>query len=115
MASWIIGYDITDPRRLQRIYRALLKHATPLEYSIFLLTGTDLARKRCMDDIVKLIDPATDDLRCYPLPERGLKERLGKATLPQGIHWSDLPCQFHAYGTQMCDSLRQEHSDEFTL
>lgn len=93
MRNWIIGYDITDPRRLQRVYRAMLKHAAPLEYSIFLLTGSERDKQKCMSEIVRLISTATDDLRCYPLPERGLQARLGKATLPPGIHWSALPCQ----------------------
>ena len=91
MRSWLIGYDITDPKRLQRIYRVMLKHATPLEYSIFMLTGTARDKQRCLDEVLEIIDADTDDLRCYPLPERGVQERIGKATLPAGIHWSVLP------------------------
>jgi CRISPR-associated protein Cas2 len=91
MRSWIIGYDITEPGRLQRIYRTMLRHATPIEYSIFLLSGTERDKQRCLDEVIALIDPDTDDLRCYPLPERGLQERIGRPTLPPGIHWSVLP------------------------
>jgi len=91
MSSWLIGYDITDPRRLQRIYRVMLRHATPLEYSVFMLSGTERDKQRCLDELIALIDAKTDDLRCYPLPARGLQERIGKATLPEGIHWSILP------------------------
>ena len=93
MGSWLIGYDITDPKRLQRMYRVMLRHATPLEYSIFLLTGTERDRQRCMDELITLIDDGSDDLRCYPLPVRGLQERIGKATLPAGIHWCGLPSE----------------------
>ena len=88
---WVIGYDIVNPRRLQLIYRAMLRHAIPLEYSIFLLAGNENDRRRCMDEITSMIDPERDDLRCYPLPARGIQERIGKATLPSGIHWSGLP------------------------
>ncbi len=91
MRCWLIGYDITSPKRLQRIYRVLLRHATPLEYSVFLLSGTGRDKQRCLDELIALIDPKTDDLRCYPLPKHGLQERIGKATLPDGIHWSVLP------------------------
>lgn len=94
MTSWLIGYDISDHKRLQQVHRLLIKRATPLEYSIFLFTGTDLAHIRCINEVVKYIDLSTDDLRCYPLPENGVKERLGKAILPQGIYWSNLPCKF---------------------
>jgi CRISPR-associated protein Cas2 len=93
MPHWIIGYDITDPRRLQRVHRAVLRHAFPLELSVFLLTGHESDKRSCMEEISSLIDPNTDDLRCYPLPARGLQERIGKATLPVGIHWSGLPVE----------------------
>lgn len=91
--SWLIGYDITEPKRLQRIYRALLNHATPIEHSIFLLTGTERDMQKCMEQITTMIDEKTDDLRCYPLPAKGLQQRLGKATIPKGIYWSALPCE----------------------
>lgn len=91
MNQWVIGYDITDAKRLQRVYRAMLRHATPLEHSIFLLDGTERDRQKCLDELCALIDHKTDDLRCYPLPERGLQQRIGKATLPAGIYWSVLP------------------------
>jgi CRISPR-associated protein Cas2 len=91
MGKWVIGYDICDPRRLQRVYRTMLKHATPLEYSIFLLVGTERDRACCLSQVAALISQDTDDLRCYPLPERGLQERIGKAALPEGVHWSVLP------------------------
>lgn len=94
MPEWIIGYDIADPRRLGRVYRAMLKHATPIEYSIFFFSGTQHACATCLEQIACLINPEADDLRCYPLPARGFQTRLGKATLPQGIHWSALPAQF---------------------
>ncbi len=93
MPYWIIGYDITDSRRLQRVYRAMLRHAIPLEFSVFLLTGHEADKRRCLEEICSLIDPDQDDLRCYPLPARGLQERIGKATLPAGIHWSGLPVE----------------------
>jgi CRISPR-associated protein Cas2 len=88
---WLIGYDITNPKRLQKVYRIMLRHATPIEYSIFMLVGTEHEKQLCIDELIKIIDIKTDDLRCYPLPQRGVQERLGKATLPIGIHWSVLP------------------------
>lgn len=93
MGNWVIGYDITSPKRLQQVYRAMLRHATPLEYSVFLLAGSERDRQRCLDELKELIDTEADDLRCYPLPERGLQQRIGKPTLPAGIHWCGLPCE----------------------
>lgn len=91
MGCWVIGYDITSPRRLRRIHRALLRHAIPLEYSVFLLVGTEREHRCCLEEIAALIDPGEDDLRSYPLPACAYQERIGKATLPEGIQWSGLP------------------------
>ncbi len=88
---WIIGYDITCPRRLQKVYRLMRRYATPLEYSVFLLQGNERLKQHCLDEISRLINPRYDDVRCYPLPLRGLQQRMGKATLPEGINWTGLP------------------------
>ena len=89
--AWVIGYDITDPRRLGRVHRAMVDRATPIEYSIFLFIGSERQVAECLATVDTLIDGKTDDVRCYPLPSRGLQERIGRATLPEGIHWTGLP------------------------
>lgn len=94
MNCWLIAYDITHGRRLQRVYRHLCGYASPIEYSIFLLSGSQADLDRCMAELGKLIDARKDDLRCYPLPARGLQLRIGKATLPDGIQWTGLPASF---------------------
>jgi len=89
--AFVIGYDIASPRRLGRVHREILKHACPLEYSVFLLVGTERAKEACLAEMARLIDTDEDDVRCYPLPGRGLQVRIGRATLPQGIQWTGLP------------------------
>lgn len=91
MADYIVAYDITHPRRLARVYRALCKLGVPIEYSVFWLTCDPRQIVRYLSDLAALIDDRHDDLRCYPLPVRGLKIRLGRATFPSGIHYTDLP------------------------
>ncbi len=91
MSDTIICYDISNPRRLARMFRYLKRCAMPLQYSVFLFTGDDRQLARCLEKAAQLIDPAEDDLRAYPLPKRGFKARLGKAALPEGIQWSGLP------------------------
>ncbi|WP_126443800.1 CRISPR-associated endonuclease Cas2 [Sulfuricystis multivorans] len=91
MSEFVICYDIADPRRLARVFRHLKKHAMPLQYSVFLFSGDERQLNRIMDELARLIDDGEDDLRAYPLPARGFKARLGKATLPEGIQWSNLP------------------------
>ena len=89
--AFVIGYDISDPRRLQRVHRAMCRHATPLEYSIFLLVGSTVDKDRCLAEIASLIKPLDDDVRCYALPARGFQGRIGRASLPAGIVWTGLP------------------------
>lgn len=91
MSDILICYDIADPKRLGRLFRFLKKHATPLQYSVFLFTGSDRQLDRLMMQAALLIDAKADDLRAYPLPRLGFKARLGRALLPEGIQLSNLP------------------------
>ncbi len=100
MSQTIICYDIACPRRLGRIHRLLKKCACPLQYSVFLFTGTQLELQRCLARLQELMDPRHDDIRAYPLPQRGLRVCMGRATLPEGIHWGDLPEPWQSGGPQ---------------
>jgi CRISPR-associated protein Cas2 len=90
MAETIICYDITCPRRLGKIHRYLKKHAHPLQYSVFLFTGSATQLEHCLQQLQRLMDPRHDDIRAYPLPQRGLRWSLGAGALPEGIHCSHL-------------------------
>lgn len=94
MSDFVICYDISNPRRLGRLYRYLLKRAVPLQYSVFLFSGDDRQLDRCMEGAIELIDEKQDDLRVYPLPSRGLKARIGRPALPEGIQWSGMPTEW---------------------
>lgn len=89
--DFVIAYDITSPRRLGRMHRYLQSVAMPVEYSVFLAHMDVRAILGVLAEAGELIDPASDDLRCYPLPRSGQRVRLGRAALPQGIMYSDLP------------------------
>lgn len=89
--DYLICYDITCPKRLQKLHRVLQSMALALEYSLFLYNGTREQKDQLMAQLSHIIDPKQDDLRCYPLPRNGWQQRLGKATLPEGIYFSGLP------------------------
>jgi CRISPR-associated protein Cas2 len=91
LLAFVIGYDISNPRRLMRIHRRMCRHAAPLEYSIFLLVGSSADKDRCLAEIGTLIRPREDDVRCYALPARGFQGRVGLASMPAGILWTGLP------------------------
>ncbi len=89
--QYIICYDITDKKRLQKVHRLLQDEAMAIEYSVFLLTATPSVKQKIINALKKLIDPKSDDLRCYPLPQNSTQIRLGKSPLPEGILFTDLP------------------------
>lgn len=91
LRAFVIGYDIGDPHRLLRIHRRMRSYAIPLEYSVFLLVGSDADKDDCLQDLAAMIDPRADDVRCYSLPRRGFQGRIGRASLPTGITWTGLP------------------------
>ena len=85
MREYIICYDITEPRRLGRIHRVLKKTALPMQYSVFLFCGTPEQLALCLARLEAIMDPDTDDIRAYPLPQRGLRLAMGQAALPRGV------------------------------
>ena len=89
--QYLIGYDIADPKRLQRIHRRMTNYATPIQYSIFLLEGSEKLLTQCLTEVMQIFHKKEDDLRIYPLPHSCSQWRLGKASLPQGIIWTALP------------------------
>lgn len=98
MADYIICYDIANPRRLGRIHRALKKQALAVQYSVFLFSGTEEALQRCLAHLEGLMDAHQDDIRAYPLPQRGLRWVLGATVLPQGIVLGSLPADWQSTG-----------------
>lgn len=85
MEKFLICYDIAEPKRLGRIYRALIKSAFPLQYSVFLFKGSSTQLAALLDQLTKNINPKEDDLRAYSLPKRGVHLHLGRKQLPDGI------------------------------
>lgn len=94
MSDYIICYDIANPRRLGRIHRVLKKQATAVQYSVFLFSGTEDQLERCLAQLQHLMDPHQDDIRAYPLPQRGLRLVLGPSVLPEGIVLGSLPADW---------------------
>jgi CRISPR-associated protein Cas2 len=98
MPDHLICYDITDPKRLVRMHRALKREAMALQYSVFLFTGSERQLDTLLSRLRQMIDPRHDDVRAYPLPQRGERLRLGKSLLPAGIQWSALPAAWREEG-----------------
>lgn len=91
MRQFLIGYDITDEKRLQKVHRAMSRFALPIQYSVFLFDGTEQQLNQEIKSVLDIINKKQDDLRIYELPSRGLKVRMGKAVFPEGIILTSLP------------------------
>jgi CRISPR/Cas system-associated endoribonuclease Cas2 len=64
--AWRVCYDITEPRRLARVWRAVREFAVPLQYSVFWTRLNDVGVDVALNAIAAWIDPRRDDVRLYP-------------------------------------------------
>ncbi|MEW6068007.1 MAG: CRISPR-associated endonuclease Cas2 [Nitrospirota bacterium] len=67
-ANYLVCYDITKPRRLQRVYKFIKGRGLHIQYSVFhcSLTWPNLVELK--EKLRQLIDEEKDDIRIYPLP-----------------------------------------------
>jgi CRISPR-associated protein Cas2 len=83
--SWLIAYDITDPRRLGRVHRYLKGEAVPIQYSVFATNTSANGIRRVRDALENKIDPRRDDVRIYLLPQSLDISHIGLSFLPEGL------------------------------
>lgn len=83
--SYLVCYDIADPRRLGRVHRFLTKEAVPVQYSVFNAALTLFELEMLVDELTALIDLEEDDVRIYPLPAKPRILSLGRGFFPEGI------------------------------
>lgn len=83
--SWLIAYDIADPKRLRRVHGHLKKLAVPLQYSLFAASGTAQAIGRLRDGLAELINAREDDVRIYLVPKRLDISCYGRRLLPSDL------------------------------
>ncbi|MCC7083021.1 MAG: CRISPR-associated endonuclease Cas2 [Burkholderiales bacterium] len=82
--EWLIAYDIANKRRLSRLHRFIVKHAVPLQYSLYWYKGSSMQLDRLLHGIEARIDKGHDDVRVYPIPERASVDCVGRTSLPGG-------------------------------
>lgn len=67
-ASYLVCYDITDPKKLARVFRLLKGYGIHLQYSVFQCSMTWPELIKLKEQIANIINPKEDDIRIYPLP-----------------------------------------------
>lgn len=83
--TWLIAYDIGDPRRLKRIHRQMKRKGVPLQYSAFSVRANSFQLGELLNELQETIDTSADDIRAYHVPDRCLIWQLGQQGLPDGI------------------------------
>jgi CRISPR-associated protein Cas2 len=80
METWLVAYDIADPKRLRKVARACEDFGLRKQYSVFFcrLSAVDLVRLRSR--LYDVIDLDRDQVLFIPLCKRcaGLIEALGR-------------------------------------
>lgn len=67
-ANYLVCYDISDPRRLSRVYKLMKGTGLHIQYSVFHCRLTWQNLNELKEKLVGLIDERADDVRIYPLP-----------------------------------------------
>jgi CRISPR-associated protein Cas2 len=88
-AAWLVCYDIADPRRLARVWRAVREFGVPVQYSVFWARLDAAQRNAALAAVAARINPRADDVRFYPLPENVQITGVGRDVLPPGIDLGD--------------------------
>jgi CRISPR-associated protein Cas2 len=57
---YLVGYDVSEPGRLRRVYRTLRGFGDPLQYSLFRCDLNDAERMRMKEALVEVIHHADD-------------------------------------------------------
>ncbi len=83
--TWLVAYDIREPRRLRRVHRCLRKLGLPAQYSAFTVEADDVGIADHLARLEQLIDARVDDLRAYHLPASCPVWRLGRQGWPEGL------------------------------
>lgn len=84
-ATWLVTYDIADPRRLARVFKYLKKQGVPIQYSVFVVEASATKMLTLITELARLIHPDADDIRAYRLPQDTWKITLGQSMLPTDI------------------------------
>jgi len=92
---WLVAYDVTDARRLRRVFRLLRQWGVPVQYSVFECHLSDSEVERLAQALADALDEAADRAHLYPLcgqcaPRARVLGRGGRAeALPEAWIVSD--------------------------
>jgi CRISPR-associated protein Cas2 len=77
---YLICYDISHPRRLQRVAKILENHGIRVQYSFFQCDMPKLKVNKLKSKILKVIDLKKDSFYIYPLCEACTNNAISDGT-----------------------------------
>jgi len=77
-AQWLVCYDVTDPRRLARVFKCLRGHGIPIQKSVFLVDASQAQMAALAQRLAELIDATQDRLNAYRLLAHGQHVIMGE-------------------------------------
>ena len=83
--TWLVCYDIREPRRLRRVHRVLRKRGATVQYSAFSVRTDDAGVRDLLETLRGEIAEQADDVRAYHVPARCKVWAIGKQMLPDGV------------------------------
>ncbi len=87
---YIIAYDISDKKRLQKVHRLVKEYAMSLQYSVFIAPFSCYLLDEMVQRLKKIIKSSQDDIRIYPLSDTPKPEVYGIRKLPDGIYLNNI-------------------------
>ena len=82
---YLIAYDICDAKRLGRVARYLVRHTVRLQYSVYIGLFDPHTLRLTLLHLERLIDPAADDVRIYPIKGNEAISLIGVSPMGDGI------------------------------
>jgi CRISPR-associated protein Cas2 len=84
MDSWIVSYDISDPKRLRKVAQCCESWGYRRQYSVFLCRVSPTEFVKLKRRLYDLIDLEQDQILFIPLCQKcaGQIEAMGRATEP---------------------------------
>ncbi|MBY0230711.1 MAG: CRISPR-associated endonuclease Cas2 [Gemmataceae bacterium] len=74
MESWLVAYDISDPKRLRRVARACEDYGTRKQLSVFLMRLAPREMEKLRGRLLELIHHDEDQVMIVPITDACLQE-----------------------------------------
>lgn len=72
--NYLVGYDISDPKRLRQVARVIEGFGNRVQYSFFHCFLSQRQKKRMREMLAKVIREGEDQVIILPVTEKQLKE-----------------------------------------